>query len=288
MAAANTLSHREVGLLQALRQLGGSGRSAELALMLDVSEETVRRTIKALAKAGVLERVHGGAYLVGPGGSDPTGGSFFRRMGKNPQEKKRIAEAVLPKITDGMTVFLDVGSTTSFVAEALRQRRNLTVVTNSIGVAQVLSNHNGNHLHLLGGEMCGDDRGTFGAVAEQQAARFAFDVAVFSADALSAKHGLLFHNASEAALASVVAGAAEKNFVVTTASKFSEPAPHCGPAPQLLDVLVSDREPGKKLARALQGWGVAFELALVSGQTPSLAPGQPAGQPSAQASDRGT
>lgn len=276
MAAANTLSQREVGLLQALRRLGGSGRSAELATMLDVSEETVRRTIKSLAKAGVLERVHGGAYLVGPGGSDPSAGSFFRRMGENPQEKKRIAEAVLPKITDGMTVFLDVGSTTSFVAEALRQRRNLTVVTNSIGVAQVLSNHNGNHLHLLGGEMRGDDRGTFGPVAEHQAARFAFEVAILSADALSAKHGLLFHNASEAGLASVVAGAAERIFVVTTASKFAETAPHCGPAPELLDGLVSDREPGKKLARALLDWGVTFEVApdtgLASGLTSGRAP----------------
>jgi DeoR family glycerol-3-phosphate regulon repressor len=279
MAAASTLSHREVGLLQALRRLGGSGRSAELALMLDVSEETVRRTIKALAKAGALERVHGGAYLVGAG-NDASGPSFFRRMGENPQEKKRIAEAVMPKIVDGMTVFLDVGSTTSFVAEALRRRHNLTVVTNSIGVAQVLSNHNGNHLHLLGGEMRGDDRGTFGPVSEQQAARFAFDIAILSADALSAKHGLLFHNASEAELASVVAEAAEKIIVVTTASKFSETAPHCGPAPQLLDGLVSDREPGKKLARALQGWGVAFELALATGQPSAKAPGQVAGETS--------
>jgi DeoR family glycerol-3-phosphate regulon repressor len=158
-------------------------------------------------------------------------------------------------------VFLDVGSTTSFVAEALRQRRNLTVVTNSIGVAQLLANHNGNRLHLLGGEMCNDDRGTFGPVAEMQAARFAFDVAVLSADALSPKYGLLFHNAAEAELTLAVAAAAERVIVVTTHAKFSESAPHRGPAPQQLTHLVSDREPGKKLARALLDWGVEFTLA---------------------------
>ncbi|MEP2718818.1 DeoR/GlpR family DNA-binding transcription regulator [Pseudophaeobacter sp.] len=261
MAPPATLSHREVELLEALRRLGGSGRSVELASMLDVSEETVRRTIKALARAGAVERVHGGAYLTGPQGMGQAGPSFFRRMGENPAEKKHIAQAVLPQITDGMTVFLDVGSTTSFVAEALRQRRGLTVVTNSIGVAQLLANHNGNHLHLLGGEMRSDDRGTFGPVAEAQAARFAYDVAVLSADALSAKHGLLFHNAAEAQLAMGITAAAEQVFVVTPQSKFSEVAPHRGPEPQVLDLVVSDREPGKKLTRALADWGCRFELA---------------------------
>lgn len=261
MPRPSSLSHREVELLETLRRLGGSGRSTELALILDVSEETVRRTIKSLAKAGSVERVHGGAYLVGPAGAGETGSSFFRRMGENPDEKAQIAAAVMPQIVDGMTVFLDVGSTTSFVAEALRQRRNLTVVTNSIGVAQLLANHNGNRLHLLGGEMCSDDRGTFGPVAQAQAGRFAFDLAILSADALSPKYGLLFHNVAEAELTRAVTAAADEVMVVTTHSKFTESAPHRGPEPQQLTQLVSDREPGKKLARAMQDWGVSFILA---------------------------
>ena len=122
MPRPSSLSHREVELLETLRRLGGSGRSTELALILDVSEETVRRTIKSLAKAGSVERVHGGAYLVGPAGAGETGSSFFRRMGENPDEKAQIAAAVMPQIVDGMTVFLDVGSTTSFVAEAQKPR----------------------------------------------------------------------------------------------------------------------------------------------------------------------
>lgn len=261
MSRSSAPSHREVELLETLRRLGGSGRNGELALMLDVSEETVRRTLKTLAKAGSVERVRGGAYLVGPRSSGEAGPSFFRRMGEYPEEKAQIAAAVLPRIADGMTLFLDVGSTTAYVAEALRQRRNLTVVTNSIGVAQLLANHNGNRLHLLGGEMCSDDRGTFGPVAEAQVARFAFDVAVLSADALSSRHGLLFHNAAEAELTRAITSAAEQVFVVTTHSKFTETAPYRGPAPQQLTLVASDKEPGKKLARALQDWGVDFTLA---------------------------
>lgn len=260
MSSPKNLSHREVALMEALQRLGGSGRSAELAKILNVSEETVRRSIKSLAKAGMVERVHGGAYLSGP----QAGPSFFRRMGEDTAEKKRIAEVTLPRIQDGMTVFLDVGSTTAFVAEALRLRRDLVVVTNSIGVAQLLVNHNGNRLHFLGGEMSSDERGTFGPVTEQQAGRFAFDVAVLSADAVSAKHGLLFHNAGEAQLSMAVTQETEQVIVVTAHSKFGESAPHRGSDPHELDLLVSDREPGKRLARAMAEWGCNFVLADVA------------------------
>ena len=252
------LSRREAELVEALRRLGGSGRSGELAQVLNVSEETVRRTIKALAKSGLVERVHGGAHLVG--GS--SGASFFRRITENAPEKQRIAEAAAGSIEDGATVFLDVGSTSAFVAEALRQKHDLTVVTNSIGVAQPLASHNGNRVHMLGGEMQSDERGTFGPVAEQQAQQFALDVAILSADALSAKHGALFQRAPEARLAQVIANGAETAMLVLDHGKFGKTAPHRGPEPSTLDVLVSDQMPGKKLAKALEDWGIRAEIAV--------------------------
>lgn len=256
-SSSTNLSRREEELVDALRRLGGSGRSGELAQVLNVSEETVRRTIKALAKGGLVERVHGGAHLAG----GASGTSFFRRITKNAPEKQRIAEVAAGRVPDGATVFLDVGSTTAFVAEALRQRRDLTVVTNSIGVAQTLASHNGNRVHLLGGEMQSDERGTFGPVAEQQAQQFAFDVAILSADAFSAKHGVLFQNAPEAQLAQVIADAAETVMLVLDHGKFGKTAPHRGPEPHQLDVLVSDQLPGKKLAKALGDWDIAAAIA---------------------------
>ena len=81
-------SHREMALLEALHRLGGSARSAELAKTLDVSEETVRRTIKALSRAGVLERMYGGAFLAGPG-KVPT---FFTDDGQVLYDSRVICE----------------------------------------------------------------------------------------------------------------------------------------------------------------------------------------------------
>lgn len=255
-----THSHRELELLDALRQLGGSARSAELARVLNVSEETVRRTIKALAKAGALERVHGGAFLP----DTQAGLSFFSRMTQYPDEKRAIAKSTADHIQDGMTLFMDVGSTTAFVSEELRARHNLTVVTNSIGVAQTLVNHNNNRVHFLGGEMQGNERGTFGFVTENQIRRFVFDMAILSADALSPKRGVLFTNAIEATLSIVAAKNADQRVFVIDHHKFDTTAPHCGPDMRQVDALFTDATPNKRLRAACKDWGVAIHVA---GQT---------------------
>ena len=250
-------SHRELELLEALHRLGGSARSAELAKTLDVSEETVRRTIKALSKSGVLERMYGGAYLPGPRNTP----SFFRRIAKHSVEKRAIATSVVEQVHDGMTLFLDVGSTTAFVAEKLRDRSRLTVATNSIGVAQVLANHNGNHVHFLGGEMQVDERGTFGFATEQQCRKFAFDLAILSTDALSERHGFLYLNAAEANLAAVVAGCSERVLVAMDHNKFDQTAPHRGLSAKDVNEVVTDQPPGRKLAKAIEAWGTTIRLA---------------------------
>lgn len=251
-------SHRELELLEALHRLGGSARSAELAKTLDVSEETVRRTIKALSKSGVLERMYGGAYLTGPRDAP----SFFSRITKHPAEKRAIAALVVEQVRDGMTLFLDVGSTTAFVAESLRDRFRLTVATNSIGVAQVLANHNGNHVHLLGGEMQTGERGTFGFVTEEQCRKFAFDLAILSTDALSMRHGFLNLNAAEANLAAVVASCSERVLVALDHYKFDQTAPHCGLKPRDVNLIVTDRLPGQDLAKEIEAWGIEIHLAI--------------------------
>ncbi len=250
-------SHRELELLDALHRLGGSARSSELAKTLDVSEETVRRTIKALSKTGVLERMYGGAHLTGPRAAP----SFFRRIAKHSTQKRDIATAVAEHVQDGMTLFLDVGSTTAFVAQRLRDRFSLTIATNSIGVAQVLANHNGNQVHLLGGEMQTDERGTFGFVTEQQCRRYAYDLAILSTDALSAKQGFLNLNASEADLTSVVASASSRVLVALDHHKFDETAPHRGLSPRDVNTIVTDQAPHGDLAKAIDAWGIQIHLA---------------------------
>jgi len=248
MIEQNNHTHREIELINALRRLGGSARSVDLARMLSVSEETVRRTIKALAKTGTVARVRGGAYLVGTQ-NDP---GFFQRISEETSEKHSIATCISGMITDGMTVFLDACTICELAAHELRERVDLTVVTNSISVAQTLLSYGDKTVFLLGGEIQRHMRGTSGAASEAQARRFSYDIAVLGADGFSGRQGFLYQNGAEAQLASTVAQSAERVCLAMVHNNLNKSAPHCGVDLQQADVLVTDRQPEKDYAVALE------------------------------------
>ncbi len=253
-----SLSPREMQLLEALRSVGGHARNAELAGFLDVSEETIRRTVKSLSKLGLIARAHGAARLLG----SQYDANYFQRLGEHVSEKRRIAEAATALIPDGAFLFLDVGSTTAFVAEELRDKSNLKIVTNSSKVAHTLVGHKGNRVFLLGGEMQRDNLGAFGFVAESQAKRYLYDFAILSADALSVKAGFMYMEPAEAELAQVVAERTKTPIVTMVHQKFGTDAPHQGFDPTLVSRLVTDADPGKKLAARLKRWQIGVEVAI--------------------------
>ncbi|WP_371813760.1 hypothetical protein [Ruegeria sp. HKCCA0370] len=157
--------------------------------------------------------------------------------------------------------FLDVGSTTAFVAEELRRANCLTVVSNSIGVVQTLAGINGNRVYLLGGELQSDERGTFGYVAQRQLQRYAFDVAILSTDATSDSTGFLYHSPAEADLATVVAGRADFLVMASAHFKFGDKAPYVGPDPRLVYMLVTDAAPKGAMVKSFDRWGIDVQVA---------------------------
>ncbi|MEP5090685.1 MAG: DeoR/GlpR family DNA-binding transcription regulator, partial [Paracoccaceae bacterium] len=193
-------NHREVELLAVLRRVGGSARTANLAEVLGVSEETIRRTAKSLAKTDLVHRVHGGLYLANAEAEH----SVFARLGHRSSEKHKIAEAAADLIPDGACIFLDVGSTTAFVAEALREHKKLTVVTNSINVAQTLLNRNKNRVFLCGGELRHTEGGAFGPEALDYLRHYFFDFAILSVDGIDAQVGFFLRDGDEAVMAEFV------------------------------------------------------------------------------------
>lgn len=252
---SNKGSHRQLELLEVLRRQGGSARNADIAHAMEVSEETVRRLVRTLEESGKVERHHGGTVLAG---AEP---GYFQRIAENPDGKRKIAAAVAEEITDGMCIFLDVGTTTSFVAEALRSHHRLYVVTNSMPVAQTLAHCNDNRVLLTGGDVGRDERGTYGPLAEAVLRRHAFDVAILSANALNDRHGFLVFNPAEAELARIAVAQAHRPIVTADHEKFGRRAPQVSCDPADIDLLVTDRAPPARLSEALKGWGVSVRIA---------------------------
>ena len=150
---------RRAQILAALRA-HGKVRATELAAALRVSDDTVRRDLDELARAGLLRRVHGGALPPGP-----APGGHAARRGRDAPQKAAIARAAAALVRDGDVVLLDGGTTTLQVARHLAPALRATVVTNSPPIAVALAEHPGVRVSVIGGELDREMLVTVGAAA---------------------------------------------------------------------------------------------------------------------------
>ena len=139
---------------------------SELVQRLGVSESTVRRDLEILEEQGVIRRTHGGAVYV----NDAAAGhrlAFADRQTTAAAEKKAIARAVAELIRPNGTVVINGGTTCCQVAAALAGRR-LSVVTNSVPIASLLSADVATEVTLIGGYVYPRTGVALGQMAEQQ------------------------------------------------------------------------------------------------------------------------
>lgn len=159
----------------------GFAKVEELAKHLDVSDMTIRRDLEKCQEAGLLQRCHGGAILVGVNQKEV---SFEDKSSKNSEVKKQIAQSCTGFVVEGMSVFLDAGTTTFEIAQKLRAIPRLTVVTNDIRISYALLG-SGLKLLLLGGCVQKSTGSVIGQLAEQMIQQLSFDVAFLGANAIN-------------------------------------------------------------------------------------------------------
>src|SRR4051812_41861504 len=126
---------RQTLILERVREDGGA-RVAELARDLGVSDMTVRRDLELLHNQGLIEKVHGGATALASSALFEPG--FAAKSSLQQPEKEAIAEAAVGLVAPGTAIGISAGTTTYALARRLVDVPNLTVVTNSVPVADVL------------------------------------------------------------------------------------------------------------------------------------------------------
>ena len=189
-------NHREHEILRELRLSGGNCRISILAKNLGISDETVRRNIKTLEAKSLVKKVHGGVLLTSD--LDQFEQPFRSRMDKNTTVKQLLAATVADMIKDGDSLFLDIGSTTAYIAQALCNHHDLFIVTNSVNISNILSKRNNNRVFQAGGELRSHDGGAFGFDAIQFIRRFNVQYAILSVSAINAQNGFMLHDIQEA------------------------------------------------------------------------------------------
>lgn len=162
----------------------------ELCDTFGVSIETVRRDLNILEQEGFIQKVYGGARLVENTSIPATIEDWDTRLKKNELFKKSIAERVATLIPDGCTVFLDTGTSVFEVLPLLQEKKNLTVLTNSLRIASELGLCDSFSVYNIGGLVKRETLTSIGLFAKEFLASFyRIDFAVLSCDGFVPEQG---------------------------------------------------------------------------------------------------
>ncbi len=222
----------------------------ELAELLKISRETIRRDLSKLAKNGKVQKFHGGASLPTTIGE----GAFRDRMCENVTQKVQVAHRAVKLISPGETILIDTGSTSVFFAEKLASLSNLTIVTNSSQIARIMSHsHMQSGVFLLGGQFNSDNLQTVGNFAISQVQLFRAHHAILTIGALDAITGVMDFSIEEAQIAQAMIAQAESLTIIADNSKFHRIASFKVCSLDQVTNLVCDKPPPDKIKKALLG-----------------------------------
>ena len=247
---------RHAKIVTALRQ-HGSLSVAELSALAGVSEETVRRDAKMLEDGGSVLKLHGSLAL--PHNMGET--NYERRMREFAPEKLAIARAAAQMVRDGDSLIIDTGTTTTFFARELRQRRNLTIITNSTEIARTLADVAGSKVLLAGGEMHGDSGGTYGPSAVEFISKFRVKHAFLSITALDVEAGPMNNSLEEAEFAAMAVSCATHRVIIADSSKFGSTSFARACRWSDVEVIVTEKSPSPDFFTKLREGGTRLVIA---------------------------
>lgn len=213
------LSHRQNDILARIGARGAQQIDL-LAQEYGLTTQSVRRDINVLCALGLARRLHGGVDLP----VMPQNTPINARAGLHGDAKRRIAARIAADIPNGSTVFLGIGTTVRFTAEALRLHSGLTVVTNNIEVALILSELPGIELHLAGGVWRANDRDVVGPETIRYFEKFHATHAVVGAGGLHPTSGALDFSYEDAQITTAILQNSRTRYLAADVSKWMRTA----------------------------------------------------------------
>ena len=228
-------------------------RADELARRFEVSVETVRRDLRALARDGVLDRVYGGAT---PARSRSAEGTFLQRSASHLSRKQAIAQLAAELVEPGETIVLDVGTTALEVARALPDTWSGRVLTCSVPVAVELAGRPGTEVVLSGGKVRQGDLALSGSHTAAFFADYFADRAFLGSGGVHPDAGLTDYHPDEVDTRRVLIANAERSYVLADSSKLGAIAVRKVCDLDRITAVLTDGQDNTDAAAALRAAGV--------------------------------
>lgn len=226
---------------------------SELMELFQVSIETVRRDLEYLEEEELLKRVYGGAVLPQPKAIEPP---YESREIKYFEEKKAIGKAAVELVRDEDVIAIDIGTTTLEFARNLVGKRKVTVITNSMKIAMILSEDSNIRVIMLGGEVRKGEFAVSGFLTGGNMNGFHVEKYFMGAGGLSIAKGVTDYHIEESNVRRVTIENSQKVIVLCDQSKIGVVAMNKVCAMEQVDILVTDQDADQQFVSKVSDMGV--------------------------------
>jgi len=247
---------RQRRLLDYIQQ-NGRVSVQRIADVFSVSLATARRDLNELAGQGKIQRVHGGALAIQIA---PPEQPVLQRESQQAEEKRRIAHTAAGLIEDGETVFISSGTTALEVARCLAGRANLTVITNSIPVLNLLGSLPSLSVIILGGMVRASEQSLIGHITEQALAELRADRVIFGIRSIHPEHGLTNDYLPETMTDRAILRISREVIVVADHTKLGRVSTAFVAPLSKVNLLITDEQASPELVEQIQAAGVRVLL----------------------------
>lgn len=245
-------------------QTSGRASVQELAQFFQVSESTVRRDLKDLEEGGQVRRTHGGAVaIIQADNAEP---SFVEKEDRFRLQKEAIAREAASLVREGDTIILDSGTTTYYLAKAIKSVLRLTVVTNSIMVARELAQQSNISLVLTGGTVRYETLAMVGPMAERALEQLKVDKTFLAINGIEPVAGLTTPSITEAEMKRKMIHAGREVILLADHSKYGKSVFAKVADLKEIDRLITDSLLPEAARQGLEDAGVQLTVAAEKGE----------------------
>ncbi|KZN29074.1 hypothetical protein N480_09915 [Pseudoalteromonas luteoviolacea S2607] len=240
-----------------LEQLNIHGRitSVDLAKLLAVSEDTIRRDLNKLGELKLLRRVHGGALVLQEDTPD-----YFDRLNSPDPSKKRFIQPALAMLEAGQTIVIDSGETCRYLAQNLPANLPLTVVTGCPLIVQDLMQHPQVQVIQLGGRMFKPAMRTTGSSAIEMLKQIRFDLVFMGICAFHVKHGFCVNYFEEAEVLRATIEQADRTILMGPHDKLDKTMTYQIVPAQKIHHIITDQGVRADIQASIEELGIELEI----------------------------
>jgi len=233
--------------IQELVQAKGFVTIDSLAREFDVTPQTIRRDINTLSHQGIIHRYHGGAGI----GTSTENVAYNQRKMLCFKEKQKIAHMVAAQIPDHASLFINIGTTTEAIAQALCNHKRLRIITNNLNVASILSANVNFEVIVAGGLVRQRDGGIIGEATIDFIHQFKVDYGIIGISGIDSDGTLLDFDYREVRAARAIIDNSRKVFLAADHTKFGRNAMVRLGSIVEIDALFTDIQPPSALVEIM-------------------------------------